>query len=309
VFELRHLRYFVAVAEELSFTRAAARLHTAQPSLSQQIRQLEEWVGTPLLRRDKHHVELTPAGQVMLAEAREILERTSSAVRNALEAANKDARLISIGVNPSAQVKIIPTLLPVFEGRFHETRVVLHSLPTVEQVAGLHNHVIDIGFMRRIDDPDLITETVLREDIVVLLHIDNSLAKLERIPPHKLLPFPRINVVRSLGPNLHDTIETFCIKAGVRFKTRTIEGSENIFSSINMVGANLGFALLPDYVRAMLPKNVIARPLDYTDSPTIDLVCAYHKGRIGASLSALLTVMREFFMTDPQSSLLPRGLP
>jgi len=294
MFELRHLRYFIAVAEELNFTHAAARLHTAQPSLSQQIRQLEEWVGTPLLRRDKHHVELTPAGQVMLAEAREILERTRGAVRNALEAANRGAKQISIGINPSAQVKVIPTLLPIFEGRFHDIRVVLHSLTTVEQIASLRNHTIDIGFMRPIDDPDLVTETVLRENIVVLLHVNNTLAQLKRIPPEKLLPFPRINVVRSLGPNLHDTIEAFCAKVGVRFKTITIEGSENIISSISSVSANLGFSLQPDYVRPILPKNVVARPLDCANPPTIDLVCAYPKGDLSPSLRAFLSVLREY---------------
>jgi LysR family transcriptional regulator, hca operon transcriptional activator len=293
VFELRHLRYFIAVAEELNFTRAAARLHTAQPSLSQQIRQLEEYVGTPLLRRDKHHVELTPAGQVMLAEAREILEKSRDAVRNVLGAANKNAKQIAIGVNPSAEVKIIPSLLPIFEERFRDIRVVLHSLPTVEQIASLRNRAIDIGFMREIDDhADLVTETVLRENILVVLPANNSLAELERIPPDKLMSFPYISVVRVNGPNLYDIIESFCATSGAQF--RTIQGSETVLGSINMVGANLGFALLPDYVRSILPKNVVARPLDWANPPTIDLICAYHKGELSSSLSAFLTVLRKY---------------
>jgi LysR family transcriptional regulator, hca operon transcriptional activator len=295
VFELRHLRYFIAVAEELNFTRAAARLHTAQPSLSQQIRQLEGYVGTPLLRRDKHHVELTPAGQVMLAEAREILEKSRTAVRNALEAANKSTNQIAIGVNPSAEVKIIPTLLPIFEERFRDIRVVLHSLPTVEQIAGLRNRIIDIGFMRRSDEnADLVTGTVLRESILIVLPAGNDLAKLERIPPDRLLPLPYISVVRVNGPNLYDIIESFCIESRVRF--RTTQGSETVLGSINMVGANLGFALLPDYVRPILPKNVVARPLDCTNPPTIDLIYAYRKGELSASLRAFLTVLKEYIL-------------
>jgi LysR family transcriptional regulator, hca operon transcriptional activator len=294
VFELRHLRYFIAVAEELNFTRAAARLHTAQPSLSQQIRQFEQWVGTPLLRRDKHHVELTPAGKVMLAEAREILHKTGQAVQNALAAATESSSQIIIGMNPCAEVKIIPNVLPIFQGRFPEIRVVLHSLPTSSnQVDSLRDRTIDIGFMRKIDDSaDLITETVLKENILVLLPASHSLAKLKRIPIEKLLPIPYIGVGRDQGPSLYGTIESFCAREGIHF--RRTQDSQNVLGSINMVGANVGFALAPDYVLQILPKNVVARPLDCTNPPMIDLICAYHRGDLTPSIKSFLTILREF---------------
>jgi LysR family transcriptional regulator, hca operon transcriptional activator len=294
VFELRHLRYFIAVAEELNFTRAAARLHTAQPSLSQQIRQLEQWVGTPLLKRDKHHVELTPAGKVMLAEAREILQKTGEAVRNALVAANESLKQVIIGMNPCAEVKIIPNVLPIFQGRFPDIRVLLHSLPTsTNQVDSLRDRAIDVGFMRRIDDlPDLVTETVLKETILVLLPAGHSLAQLKRIPIKKLLPIPYIGVGKEQGPHLYGIIESFCAREGIHFK-RT-QDSQNVLGSINMVGANLGFALAPDYVQQILPKNVVALPLDCAKPPTIDLICAYHRGELTPSLKSFLTILREF---------------
>jgi LysR family transcriptional regulator, hca operon transcriptional activator len=293
VFELRHLRYFIAVAEELNFTRAAARLHTAQPSLSQQIRQFEQWVGTPLLRRDRHHVELTPAGKVMLAEAREILQKTGDAVRNALAAANKSSKQIIIGMNPCAEVKIIPTILPIFQGRFPETRVLLHSLPTTSnQVDSLRDRTIDIGFMRRIEDSaDLVIETVLRENILVLLHANHRLAQHERIPIVELLPIPFIGVDKEHGPNLHGIIESFCSRERIQF--HHIQDSQNLLGAINMVGANLGFALAPDYVQQILPKHVVARPLDCLNPPTIDLICAYPRGDLTPTLRSFLTILRE----------------
>ena len=125
--ELRHLRYFVAVAEELSFTRAAERLHTAQPSLSQQIRQLEAEVGVRLLERTKRRVQLTGAGRVMLREARDILNRVEHAARLACKAASGQAGEISIGTFPGADVKILPRLRPLLAKRLPDVRLVLHS--------------------------------------------------------------------------------------------------------------------------------------------------------------------------------------
>src|SRR5580658_1472633 len=115
--ELRHLRYFVAVAEELSFTAAARRLRTAQPSLSQQIRQLERFVGTPLLERNKRSVRLTGAGRVFLREAREILARTEHAVELAQRATGTHAGELSLGTNPAAEALIIPKMMPLAVAR------------------------------------------------------------------------------------------------------------------------------------------------------------------------------------------------
>jgi len=236
----------------------------------------------------------------MLAEAREILHKTGEAVRNTLAAANESSSQIIIGMNPCAEVKIIPNVLPVFQGRFPEIRVVLHSLPTSSnQVNSLRDRTIDIGFMRKIDDsPDLTTETVLKEDILVLLPSGHRLAQLKRIPVEKLLPIPYIGVSREQGPYLYGIIESFCAREGVHF--RRTQDSQNVLGSINMVGANVGFALAPDYVLQILPKNVVARPLDCANPPTIGLICAYHKGELTRAIKSFLSILREFIEKNLQ---------
>jgi DNA-binding transcriptional LysR family regulator len=229
----------------------------------------------------------------MLVEARQILEKTKDAIRNALEAAKSSAKQITIGVNPCAEVKIIPTVLPIFEARFPEIRVILHSLSSTDQITALHNRAIEIGFMRKIGDSmDVVTEPVLRDKILVLLPANHSLTKLKRIPPAKLLPFPYVSVLRVNGPNLYETIESFCSKAGMHF--RMTQSSGNVLGSLNMVAANLGFTLAPDYVLSILPKNVVARPLDCVDPPTIDLICAYRRDKLSPSLKVFLATLREF---------------
>jgi LysR family hca operon transcriptional activator len=146
--ELRHLRYFVAVAEELNFTRAAARLHTSQPSLSQQIRQLEAAVGVRLLERSRQHVALTSAGRIFLREAKEILGRVEHAGRLAKQAADGRAGDLSVGTFPAADVRILPALRPLLAAHLPDLRLILHSKYAVEPVAGLLAGTLDVAFVR-----------------------------------------------------------------------------------------------------------------------------------------------------------------
>jgi DNA-binding transcriptional LysR family regulator len=146
--ELRHLRYFVAVAEELNFTRAAARLHTSQPSLSQQIRQLEAGVGVRLLERSRQHVALTSAGRIFLREAKEILGRVEHAGRLAKQAADGRAGDLSVGTFPAADVRILPALRPLLAAHLPDLRLILHSKYAVEPVAGLLAGTLDVAFVR-----------------------------------------------------------------------------------------------------------------------------------------------------------------
>src|SRR5690606_31185878 len=168
--ELRHLRYFVAVAEELSFTRAAARLRTAQPSLSQQIRHLENELGVTLLDRNRHRVAVTNAGRVFLQQAKDILARVEHASRLARQAAEGLAGELSVGTFPSADVRILPALRPLIAEHLPELRLILHSKYAVEPLSGLRTGTLDVAFMRPPEDAsglDLID--VLRERIVIVL--------------------------------------------------------------------------------------------------------------------------------------------
>jgi LysR family hca operon transcriptional activator len=190
--ELRHLRYFVAVAEELNFTRAAQRLNTAQPSLSQQIKQLEEHVGVPLLDRTKRNVALTAGGKVFLLDAREILARVDRAGSRAVRAQREKSAELVIGVVPAAEIKILPKLIPLVERSYPKIRLVFHNLPSAEQKRLLATGSLDFGLLRGpFEDPRLEVENVLWEKLVAGLPAKHPLAREKTVSIRQLnkLPF------------------------------------------------------------------------------------------------------------------------
>ncbi len=292
--ELRHLRYFVAVAEELSFTRAADRLHTAQPSLSQQIRQLEAEVGVKLLERTKRRVQLTSAGRVMLRESRDILNRVEHAARLACKAASGHAGEISIGTFPGSDVKILPRLRPLLAKRLPDVRLILHSKYVLNTIAGLRSGTIDIGFLRGpLSDPDLAIEEVLRERIIAVVPAHHRLARAKRIAVGRLADLPCIAISHNAAPALHDAVAGLYQSAGVT--VQAVQSGDNVLGHLNMVAAGLGYALLPDYVSAILPERAVVRPLDSVPEPTVTIVMAHRKGDQSPLVRAFRQIVRESF--------------
>ena len=156
--DLRHLRYFVAVAEELHFGRAAARLHIAQPALSQQIRRLEEELQASLLRRTKRHVELTEAGRIFVQEARATLAQAERAVRLAQRATRGEIGRLGVGLCTWIDTTYIPKAIRTFGERHPEVELELHSLASPEQLSALRDGRINVGFARSpMNCPDLMT--------------------------------------------------------------------------------------------------------------------------------------------------------
>jgi LysR family transcriptional regulator, hca operon transcriptional activator len=261
--ELRHLRYFVAVAEELNFTRAAARLNTAQPSLSQQIRRLEREVGVQLLERSNRRVLLTAAGRVFLREARELLNHAERAVKAAVRANAGQMGTLSVGVMPAAEIEILPRILPALAARLPDVRLSLHSVSFSDALVGLRNQSLDISFAwAPIDEPNVKTYVVLKQRVVVALPARHPLARRRRVPLEELRSLPCVVPSRRAPPGLHDAIEAIQRLAGSA-GTRTSVDADTVFGTLNMVRANLGFALLPEYVKTILPERVIVRPLDW----------------------------------------------
>ncbi len=292
--ELRHLRYFVAVAEELNFTRAAKRLHTAQPSLSQQIRQLEDEVGVRLLERTKRHVQLTVAGRVMLREARDILSRVDYAVQMASKAARGHAGEISVCTFPGADVKILPRLRSMFAKRLPDVRLIVHSRYVLDPLAGLRAGTIDVAFTRGpLSEPDLVTEEVLREKLVVVVPAHHRLARLKRIAVRKLDDLPCIAISPGSAPRLHDEIAMFYQQAKVT--VQPVQSADNVLGCLGMVAAGIGFALLPDYVASILPDGVVMRPLDWTPEPSVAIVMTHRKHDPPPTLRAFKELVRECF--------------
>jgi len=288
----RYLRYFIAVAEELSFTRAAERLHTVQPSLSQQIRRLEEIVGTPLFHRDKHRLQLTEAGRIFLQESRAILQYTDRAIALARQAARAEAGYMTIGFVPGTEGKIFPRILPILRAKYPDIELSLRSLTSPQQLEALQNHEINVGFLRPpVDDPEIQSQVIFRNKIVAALPANHSLAKLKRVPVRSLVALPLLQVSRSTAPLLHDKTLEIAEKAGVKFNS--ILPAENVLMSLSEVASGLGFCLLPDYVREILPPNVIVRQLDCDPEPDIPLLVAHRKDDRLPALAFFLSLLSE----------------
>jgi LysR family transcriptional regulator, hca operon transcriptional activator len=289
--ELRHLRYFIAVADELSFTRAALRLHTAQPSLSQQIRNLEDEVGTPLLERTRRKVELTEAGKVFLAEARLVVAQADRAVARARQAAQQGLATVTLGFVPAAEIRIFPTILPRLRLRFPDVNIELRSLPTADQEQALLRGDIDVAFMRRpVHSPLLTSEIVLTEPLVVVLPSAHPLAKLKRIPPAKLDGEPFISTHASFSGELHSVVENWFEAHALHRKVAQV--ATNILLNLNLVGMGLGYALLPAYVASLASGAICTRELE-GDPPTIDLLMVSRDEHHAGELQGMLDIVRE----------------
>jgi LysR family hca operon transcriptional activator len=290
--ELRHLRYFVAVAEELNFTRAAERLHTSQPSLSQQIRQLEAAVGVPLLERSRHHVALTSAGRIFLREAKEILGRIEHAGRLAKQAADGHAGDLSVGTFPAADVRILPPLRPLIAAHLPALRLLLHSKYAVEPVAGLLTGALDVAFMRGpIDSDELQSRELLREQIVMLLPAHHPLARRKRVPVKLLNDLPCITMERSLSPGLYDAIASLYQQARIRM--HAVSSADNVLGHLRLVQEGLGFALLPDSMGALLPPGVVLKQLQCDPVPTVSIVVAWKSGNLSPLIRTFVDLVRK----------------
>lgn len=289
--ELRHLRYFVAVAEELSFTRAAAQLHTAQPSLSQQIRQLEKALGVQLLERSRHHVALTNAGRIFLQQSKDILRRVDHASRLARQAAEGQAGDLSVGTFPSADVHILPALRPLVAEHLPDLRLILHSKYAVEPLAGLEAGTLDVAFMRDPDDhAGLEVIELMREQIVIVLPSHHALARQKKIPVKSLDDLPCITMERSLSPALHDA--TAALYREARIRMHAVSSADNVLGHLQLVQEGLGFALLPDSMISLLPPGVTFRPLDCDPVPTVSIVLAYRSGSTSRLLREFVGLVR-----------------
>lgn len=285
------MRYFVAVAEELSFTRAAANLHTAQPSLSQQIRQLEKELGVKLLDRSRHHVALTNAGRIFLQQARDILGRVDHASRLARHAADGHAGDLSVGTFPSADVRILPALRPLVAGHLPDLRLILHSKYAVEPLSGLQSGTLDVAFMRDPDDAaGLEVIELLREKIVMVLPSHHALARKKKIPVKSLDDLPCITMERSMSPALHDATATLYREARIRM--HAVSSADNVLGHLQLVQEGLGFALLPESMNALLPPGVTFRPLDCDPVPTVSIVLAYKRGNASRLLREFVGLVR-----------------
>ena len=289
--ELRHLRYFIAVAEELHFGRAAVRLAIVQPSLSQQIRQLEDELGCPLLRRTKRSVELTDAGRVFLAEAREVLARVQSAKYAAQRAHRGEVGRLAVGYISSSAFDLLPVLLRAYRERFPDVEVTLRELNTQEQVRALEEGHIHVGLLRLpIGTPLINVEVVRREPIVCVLPEEHPLACLERVPVALLASEPFVMQSRQLGGGYFVQLMKLCLAFG--FTPNVIQEVTETHTIVGLVAAGIGISLVPLSTRNIRDQGVVYRELDGTVALT-EIAVAWPRGTHSTIVKNFLTVAKE----------------
>lgn len=285
--ELRHLRYFIAVAEELHFTRAAQRLSIAQPPLSQQIKSLEQEVGVELLRRTKRRVELTDAGRCFLDEARRAVAQVDQAVAEARRAARGEIGRVLVGFVGSATYTVLPQVFRAFRGRYPSVEVVLRELTTAQQIAALSSGEIDLGFVRAPPDhEDLVSRVLVDEPFVAALPRRHPLARGPKVRVADLAGEPFILFPRPLAAGLYDAVVSACQRAG--FSPRIVQETTQIPVMISLVAAGLGVALVPACVQSLKWKDLVYRPLEQP-RPTTNIVLAWHKDRDSTVVRAFVS--------------------
>ncbi len=258
--ELRHLRYFVTVAEELHFGRAAARLFIAQPPLSQQIQQLERELGVLLLARTSRRVQLTPAGEAFLVEARQILESVGEAADTAKRAARGDTGWLGIGFAASATYDLLPAVLHDFRASFPEVALSLQELNAVEQASALEAKIIHVGFARPyVSRPEFVVSAVQREPFLAAFPEAHPKAQDQPIPLSALADEPFISFPELPKPSYAEAVRLACESAG--FTPRVVQEVREMQTALSLVAAGFGVALLPASVRYLHRDGVVYRAL------------------------------------------------
>jgi LysR family hca operon transcriptional activator len=288
--ELRHLRYFVAVAETGSLTLAAEqRLHTSQPSLSRQIRDLEHQVGCELFSRGARGVELTVAGRAFLDHARLALTQVDSAVEAARRAAKPLKKRLALGFLTGLEITWLAAAVQVLREELPSVDVTVSSDYSPDLAEGLQRGRLDLAFMRAEPNFDLAYTFVGREPLVVLMSSEHPLTSHDVIHPRQLVGEPFIGMVNK-AQVLRTVIDAYLERSGVQI-TPT-QGADNPAMVMSLVASLRGVSLVPAYVQALMPWSVVSRPLA-GDVPTIDLVVGHSKTNESPLLKVFLSRVQE----------------
>ena len=259
--ELRHLRYFVAVAEELHFGRAAARLFIAQPPLSQQIQQLERELGVSLFARTSRRVQLTPAGTAFLTEVRQILAHLDTAAETVKWAAKGEIGWLGIGFAASATYDLLPAVLHDFRAAFPEVTLSLHELNAAEQAAALREKVIHVGFVRPYaSQPEAVVNARQQEPFLAALPESHPLTAQTSLHLSALAGEPFISFPEAPKPSYAEVVRRACETAG--FTPRVVQEVREMQTALSLVAAGFGVALLPASVRHLHRDGVVYLPLE-----------------------------------------------
>jgi LysR family hca operon transcriptional activator len=284
--ELRHLRYFVAVAEEGSLlTAAQRRLNTSQPSLSRQIRDLETEVGVKLLERQARGVELTAAGKVFLDHARSALLQVEAAIQGARRAEQPERPVFSMGFLAGQEVVWLPHALRILREEAPDVEITLYSQSSPELALALMRGRLDVAFLRpEAQAGGLSFRLLTKEPLIAVLPANHRLTSCKKIRPQDLAGEVYINSAK-VSPVLDSVVQAYASKVGITLKPQY--HGENLPAAMSLVASTGGMTLIPLYAQNMLTPNVVARSLEGIP-PTIDLTLGYHDGNSSPLLRRLL---------------------
>jgi len=298
--ELRHLRYFVAVAEAGSLTVAAARkLHTSQPSLSRQIRDLEREVGAQLLKRGARGIELTPSGRAFLEHARSALSQVEAATEAARRVVHPAKPCFSMGFLTGHELTWMPEALRILRDELPNIDVMISSHYSPLLADELSKGNIDAAFLRRERGmPELAFRLLVREPLLVILPSDHRLAALKAISPGDLVSEPFVTV-SDTAPVLRLVIDNYLKRSGVNITPA--HEVDHLSMGMSLIASTRGVGLLPAYAQNFLPPSVTSRPLK-GHTPTVELVLGYRKSNRSPVLKLLLSRLDELVARASKST-------
>jgi LysR family hca operon transcriptional activator len=288
--ELRHLRYFIAVAETGSLTEAAERrLHTSQPSLSRQIRDLEDQVGVDLLSRSVRGVELTDAGKVFLDHARLALMQVDATVEAARRAARPARKTFDIGFLTGHEMNWLPRATHVLRDQLTNIQIVVSSDYSPNLADALTRGGMDLAFMRLEPGYDLGYHVVDREPLIVLMPRDHRLTAREAVSPHDFVGEIFIGGSKKASV-LRAVTDDYLRRSEIDIKLD--HGVDNMAMAMSLVASTGGLALMPSYAKGLLPRSVVSRPLE-GKAPTIDVAVGYNRTNTSPILKLFLSRLDE----------------
>ena len=288
--ELRQLKYFVTVAQELNFRRAAERLYMQQPPLSRQIRQLEEELGVELLHRNKRGVALTEAGAVFLDEARLTLAQAERAAKTARQAIEMRPQQITIGFSICAFNRVLPEIIQAFRQEFPDVKVTLTEMSTEMQIQALLKETIDVGFIHTpIEQPEIKTITFLREPLVVALPPNHPLANQETIDLVSLKNEPFV-LCPGVKPEFYAQIISLCQQAG--FQPNVVQEASPPEVQLALVESGMGISLVAAGAETRHKVGVVYRTLT-EKTPILEIAAAWRKEEF-LVLQRFLRVVEQF---------------
>lgn len=295
--ELRHLRYFLAVADSMNFCRAAERLHLSQPPLSQQVRRLEAELGAKLFDRSKRQIKLTAAGEIFATQARAILAQCDEAAKLAARAERGEFGHLRLGLwqlpVPPVQTRLIIECLRAFVKRSPDVHLTLQSLLPADQIKAVKDGGIDVGIVRlpvTQSGRGIAIETILREPMVLAMSESNSLARFKTVPLRELSNQRYIMFGRDANADFHHFIAKACRKEG--FNLNIAYFQDDLYSVWALIGAGLGVALAPASLRELRLPGIVFRKFEPA-APVMEMALAYVRGDKVSVVSQFLEVARK----------------